>query len=260
MLKRLVGVITVHNNWTIQSIGFKNYLTLGKTEVIAKNYDRWQLDEILVVDIDRSKSNQGPNFELLKKIASKKLSTPLSYMGGIRNAGDALNLISQGADRIAIDSLFRKNEQNAFEIADALGRQAVIRAQPVTKIKNKIYTYNHLTRKIISELNLDDFLSTRNYFSELMIIDTDNEGNFNSFNKTLLKPFKDSNLQIICFGGISSKKQISHLFTKKNISAVAIGNFLSYKEIPHKELLTQNEVDVVRMTSFGKTTKGAREW
>ena len=260
MLKRLIGVITVHNNWAIQSIGFKNYLPLGKPEVIAENYDRWQLDEILIVDINRSKNNLGPNFELLNKIASKKLSTPLCYMGGIRNAEDAINLINQGADRIAVDSLFRSNEKNAFKIADALGRQAVIRAQPVTMIKNKIFTYNHLTRKKVNELDVNDFQSTRDYFSELMIIDTDNEGNFNSFNKKLLKPFKDSNLQIICFGGISSKKQISNLFTNKNISAVAIGNFLSYKEIPHKDLLTQNEVDVVRKTSFGKTTKGAREW
>ena len=260
MLKRLVGVITVHNNWAVQSIGFENYLPLGKPEVIAENYDRWQLDEILVVDIDRSKENLGPNFDLLDRIASKKLSTPLCYMGGIRNAEDALQLISQGADRVAIDSLFWSDQESAFEIADAIGRQAIIRAQPVKKIGNKVCYYDHLIRKEANELNLDDFLATSNYFSELMLIDAENEGRFDSFDKSLVRIFKDSNLQIICFGGISSKKQISHLFNYKNISAVAIGNFLSYKEIPHKELLIQNEVDVIRMTSFGEATKGAREW
>ena len=73
MLKRLVGVITIHNDWAVQSIGYQQYLPLGRPE-ITENYDRWQLDEIMIIDIDRSKRGLGPNFEIVKKIAKKILT------------------------------------------------------------------------------------------------------------------------------------------------------------------------------------------
>jgi len=109
MLKRLIGTIIVKNNWAVQSISYKKYLPLGRPEIIAQNFDRWQLDEIIIIDIDRTKNQLGPNFELLKKITNQKLMTPICYMGGVRDTNDAIRVINSGADRIAIDSLFRIN-------------------------------------------------------------------------------------------------------------------------------------------------------
>lgn len=260
MLKRLVGVITVHNDWAVQSIGYEQYLPLGRPEIIAENYDRWQLDEIMIIDIDRSKRGLKPNFEVIEKIAKKKILTPVCYAGGIRHVNDALKLVSLGADRIGIDNLFRKNFAEANKITQAVGRQAIIRMQPLKISKDKIYLYDYLNKKSYQPLCVDSFIKESESFSELMIVDVFNEGKFNSFTKSLLQPFENKELQIICFGGISSKSQISNLFKKKYVSAAAVGNFLSYKEIPHKEMLIKTEIDKIRMTSFGSTTRGAREW
>lgn len=260
MLKRLIGVITVKDNWAVQSIGYKNYLPLGRPEVIAENYDRWNLDEILVVDIDRSRKGLGPNFDLLAKITDKRISTPLCYMGGIRDSNDALQLINLGADRIALDSLFRKDPDIAYKIADTIGRQAVIRVQPLLKVNDNICFYDHLTQCTTCDIKTDEFIQHNSGFSELMIVDVKNEGTLNSFSIDLFLPFADQKLQVICFGGITSHSQIKELFSKDNVSAVAIGNSLSYKEIPHKYLVTNTEVDIARTTSFGPATRGAKEW
>ncbi|MFT5211438.1 MAG: cyclase [Flavobacterium sp.] len=260
MLKRLIGVITVKNNWAVQSIGYKKYLPLGRPEVIAENYDRWLLDEIIVVDIDRSKYNLGPNFELLKKITSKALMTPLCYMGGIRDSSDALELIRKGADRVAIDSLFRKEPDSVSEIVDAIGRQAVIRVQPALIEGRDVLGYDHLTRCSTGIIDTQKLVDDQLNFSELMIVDVENEGGMDSFSTELVDYFERINLQLICFGGVTSAQKIGCLFSKTNVSAVAIGNSLSYREMPHKSLLTQTEVDRARVTSFGETTKGAKEW
>lgn len=260
MLKRLIGVITVKDGWAVQSIGYKKYLPLGRPEVIAENYDRWKLDEILVIDIDRSRLELGPNFELLLKITAKRLSTPLCYMGGIRNSSDALQIINSGADRVAVDSLFRTKLDEVYKIANAIGRQAVIKVQPLIKIDSDICTYDHINKDSAGPIEIQELTGYSSCFSELMIVDVENEGTINSFSKDLLVPFKNQKLQLICFGGITSHPQIKELFANVNISAVAIGNSLSYKEIPHKSLVTQTEIDVARTTSFGDITKGAREW
>ena len=46
--KRIIGSITVLNGWAVQSIGYSQYLPLGRPSVIAENLDRWGADEILI--------------------------------------------------------------------------------------------------------------------------------------------------------------------------------------------------------------------
>ena len=67
----------------MQSISFKKYHPIGSPQVIVENLDRWQLDEVLINCFDRTKSNLGPNFTIMEKIA--KLGTSIiTYMGGVR--------------------------------------------------------------------------------------------------------------------------------------------------------------------------------
>ena len=260
MLKRLVGVITVKNNWAVQSIGYKKYLPLGRPEVLAENFDRWQLDEILIVDIDRSRLNLGPNFELLEKVTSKRLMTPLCYMGGIRNSHDALKCINKGADRIALDNLFRQDPVVANSIADSIGRQAIVRVQPLLVKGKEVFCYDYLQRCWSKRLDPENFVESSNHFSELMIVDVENEGVLEAFNERFISLFEGSDLQLICFGGISNRSQASRILSRPEVSAIAIGNSLSHKEIPHKSILPETEVDIARQTSFGKITRGAKDW
>ena len=74
---RLISTIIVKDKLAIQSFNYKDYLPLGKVEIIVKNFDRWNSDEILVNCIDRSKKKLGPDFELLEKISSENISTPI---------------------------------------------------------------------------------------------------------------------------------------------------------------------------------------
>lgn len=260
MLKRLIGVILVKNNWAVQSIGYQRYLPLGRPEIIAENYDNWQLDEILIIDIDRSKLNLGPNFQLLDKVAQMKLMTPLCYMGGIRGVDDALQVIKKGADRIAMESLYKTDPSSASLIANSLGRQAVIRVLPLVVEENLILCHDYQYKEAKTLLDPKVLVEGSSNFSELMIVDVNHEGYCEAFNEDLLLPFVGKNIQLICFGGVTSNSQVSRLHAEDDVSAVAIGNSLSYREIAHKSLLSQTEVSLARQTSFGNATKGAREW
>ena len=260
LLKRLIGVITVLDGWAVQSVGYRNYLPLGKPSIIAENFDRWQLDEIMVVDITRSRAGKGPNLKLIEAITEKEIMTPLCYVGGIRDTADALSAISRGADRVGVDNLFMRNEDRASSIADAVGRQAVIRVQPVVMQAGNLHAFDYLSKETVGRINVQHYIDNSNSFSELMLVDVQNEGILCGFNTDILAPFDDAQLQIICFGGITEKQQIKSLFFRKEVSAVAVGNSLSYQEIPNKRILEQTAVDVVRSTDFGGVTRGAREW
>ncbi len=258
MLKRLIGVITVKDNWVVQSIGYKKYRPIGKINVAVENLDRWQLEEILVVDISRSKNDLGPNLELLESIADLKIATPLTYAGGIRNSKDAVNVINAGADRIGLERLFDSNPDEIINVSGSIGSQAVILMQALTLHDDDIFKYCYMSGKSF-KLAKNYYKKYLDFFSELMIIDYMNEGHPNSFNEKLPNQLKVDK-QLICFGGVSSATKIKDLLNLKNVSAVGIGNFLNYKELANWQLVKKANLSSNRQLTYGKQSRGIMEW
>ena len=77
--KRLSALIVVKNNIAVQSFSYNSYLPIGRPDLLIENYDRWGVDEIIILAIDRTKDNVGPDFKLLEKISKLKIMTPIIY-------------------------------------------------------------------------------------------------------------------------------------------------------------------------------------
>ena len=109
--KRIIGVIVIKNDRVVNSFQYKKYLPIGKVSSSVLNLDMWEVDEILILDINRSKKQLGPNFELIENLNKKNFNTPLIYAGGIRNYKDAIKLCSLGIERIVIDNFLFYNPE-----------------------------------------------------------------------------------------------------------------------------------------------------
>ena len=252
--KRIAGVIIVKNDIVVQSFSFKKFLPLGTPENFVENLDRWNIDEIIVLDIDSSKKNNGPNFELIAKIAKLKIRTPLIYGGGIRNSIDAKNVIKNGADRLVIGSSFLQDFELPSKIANIIGAQAVILSLPFIKFKKNIFIYNHVLKKNI-EINkkILNYINSE-YISELFLSDVINDGKFNGFKPHLIKDLKrfTKNFPLLVFGGISEVTQINKIANFSNVSSICIGNFLNYHELNYQKYLKDLPKNKFRLTQFYK--------
>ena len=227
--KRLIGVVVVKNGWAVQSFGYNRYLPLGKPDCVVENLDRWGADEILVLSIDRSINGLAPDFSLIEKLSSLSLETPLIYGGGIRSASDGIKVVQLGADRVCVDSLLHDNLSIVHQLAQELGQQAIIGVMPVS-CSNNIIEWLDYRKKIpllLTEQHLDNCSKV---ISELLVVDWANEGNHNGFDIKIINNFYSTSIPLIPFGGLSEGKVIDDLLSYKNISAVAVGNFLNYKE------------------------------
>ena len=90
MLKRrIIGSITLKDNWVVQSINFNKYLPVGRLKYSVDFLDRWGIDEILVLDINASKSGYTPNYKLIKE-STIDINVPLTVGGGIQNVSDMI--------------------------------------------------------------------------------------------------------------------------------------------------------------------------
>ena len=252
--KRLIGVVTIRNGHAVQSFSYNSYLPLGNPLCIIQNLNRWGVDEIFIQVIDRSINQLGPDFDLLNKLGEIQISTPLIYCGGIRNVNDAINVIKHGSDRIVLDHLLRNSNSELISISKALGSQAVIASLPIVKDGNKLLMYNYES-KIRQELENDilEIISNKDIISEVLLINKETEGLPNSFDIDLISLFPDIDTSLIAFGGISEVKQIQDLFSKKQVSAVGIGNFLNYREHSVQLLKESIKSDYLRSPIYSST-------
>ena len=106
--KRMIGTIVVKNGQAVQSFGYQNYLPIGKPRCLAENLDRWGVDEIIILSIDRSKYNLGPDLNTLKEIANEGIKTPLIYGGGIFNSEGFTGRRDKDGQKIFKAHLFNK--------------------------------------------------------------------------------------------------------------------------------------------------------
>ncbi len=253
--KRIAGVITVHNDLAIQSFGFKKYLPIGNPIHLAENLSRWGVDEIIVLDIKRSKNNLGPNIELLKAISRSKINTPLIYGGGITSVDEAAAVVSAGAERIILDNLLHKNIDKVYKISNFLGSQAVIASLPLTFDKNgSINCYNHVNKieKKLNEPILE--ILVKRVVSEVLITDRDNEGVAGSFDLSLIEKFPVK-IPVIAFGGLSIEKKLGSIIDNPFIVSAAIGNSLNYTEHSVQKIKLQLDEKIIREAFYLKDKK-----
>lgn len=229
--KRFVGVVTVRQGWAVQSFGYSRYLPLGKPECVVENLDRWGVDEIFIQEIDRSSQQLGPNINLINKIASRGLSTPLVYAGGIKSESDAIAVVRSGVERVCVDSLLHENPNELRNIANALGTQAVLGSLPLAKdLNGDMRWFCYRTNDFVDFCQDLRSVIDDNVISELIVIDKENEGYPDQFDFNLLPFVNEFNIPLILFGGISEFKQLEKAFSNSKVSAAAVGNFLNYKE------------------------------
>ncbi len=228
--KRLIGVITVKDGWAVQSFGYRRHLPLGRPECLAENLDRWGVDEILVLCIDRSCSQLGPDLSLVNRLGRLGLSTPLTYGGGIHSAKEAVAVIQAGAERICIDAALHDTPQPVREMSAHLGAQALVAALPLSCTSRHLewFDYRHRTFTPLDKASLS--LLTEGVVSEAMLIDWRHEGHPRAFDMDLVRHFPLDGVPLIAFGGLSDPAQLRQVLGVPRIAAVAVGNSLNYSE------------------------------
>lgn len=228
--KRLIGVITVKAGVAVQSFGYSRYLPLGSPECLAENLDRWGVDEILVLCIDRSRSGHGPDLALLRRLGALGLSTPLSYGGGVHTAAEAAQAIQAGAERLCLDAVLHTNPGAVRDMAALLGSQALVAALPMVMRDGEMLHYAYLQGRLLPNMEETIRLFDDGTVSEALLIDAVHEGQRNAFDAELVRRFPRPATPLIVFGGISEPAQVAPLLAHSEVVAVAVGNSLNYSE------------------------------
>lgn len=232
--KRLIGVVTVRNGWAVQSFGYRRYLPLGRPECLVQNLDRWGADEILVQVIDRTRRGLGVDLDLLDRLGTLGLTTPLIYGGGIACADDAIRAIQSGADRIVVDQALCRVPTEVRRMSYLVGAQALVAGIPIDFQASPL-RYDYLTKQLMPfSIPLLDLIADR-VVSEIMLTDWRNDGGVTDLDPCQLADLPWPETPLILFGGFIDASRSRRFLDCPSVAAVAVGNRLSYGEHAYQQ-------------------------
>jgi imidazole glycerol-phosphate synthase subunit HisF len=239
--KRLVGVIAIKDGQVVKSYGYRSWRPAGRLMTALRNLDRWLADEILILDISR---RDYINLEAIEEIHRARISTPLTYGGGIFSAEDLDTLMAAGCERFIVERMLFRSPDQIFQLADKVGAQALIASLPLASRGNGRWqvdpNYAAHLGVATTDLDMDAICDRCNALpvSEVLVIDSENEGcagQFSLYSEGDAFPLASLQKGIIWFGGIDERIAASLLKLPASV-AVGIGHLNLEKELAIKRV------------------------
>ena len=136
MLKnRLIPIIVLKDELIVQSLGFKRYLPIGNVKMAIEFFVNWDVDEIIIIDIDASKEKRRHRQDIVEK-ACLECFVPLAVGGGINSLEGIRQTLRSGADKIVINEAAYKDPAFILEAVKSFGSSTITISVDAKKINN----------------------------------------------------------------------------------------------------------------------------
>lgn len=229
--KRIVAALVVREGIVVQSKEFKSYLPIGKPEIAVDFLNQWGIDEIIITDVSATKYNKEPNYDLVKKIASK-CQVPLTVGGGISELSHIKKLMNSGADKIALNQSAIYNEDLNTKAAKIFGDQSIVVSIDSLYKSGDYKLYDYLQKKTL-DISPIEFAKKmeQSGAGEILINSVERDGTYSGYDKKLIELICNAvSIPVIALGGAKNANSMIDVLLNTNVSAAAAANFFHFTE------------------------------
>jgi imidazole glycerol-phosphate synthase subunit HisF len=228
---RLIPIIILKDGLIVQSFNFKRFLPIGKLKTAIDFFVNWDVDEIVILDIDATKQDRGPKLEVIKQ-ASRECFVPLTIGGGIRSMGDIKDVLRSGADKISINTYAVENPKFITDAAVRFGNQCITVSIDVMKVSNQ---YNVFIRngKVDTGIEASDWAKKLEFLGagEILINSIERDGSRKGYDLKLLNLISSNvNIPVIACGGVGDMRHLVSGILDGRCQAVAAANIFQHTE------------------------------
>jgi len=217
MLKnRLIPCLVLRDGLIVQSINFKRYLPVGKAKIAVEFVSKWDVDEIILLDITATRNKIKPNLDLISSI-SEQCFVPLTIGGGISEINDIRNIINAvfGNQCIVVSMDVKLNPAGSYEV---YGRNGTV----PTGLTPVFWAQK------VQNLGA----------GEIFLNSIDRDGSKTGYDLELVSQVSQAvKIPVIACGGVGQMEHLVQGITKGRASAVAAANIFQYTE--HSTILAK---------------------
>lgn len=228
---RVIPALLLKGQGLVKTIKFKDPKYLGDPINVVRIFNEKGVDEIVLLDITATPESRGPQFEVLKDIASEAF-IPLAYGGGIRSMEDVRKLLSIGIEKLIMNTSAVENASLIRETADHAGSQAVVASIDVKK--NFLGKYEVFTRCGQKKTGLDPVKHAvemeKMGAGEIIINSIDRDGTMQGYDVDLVRRVADAvQVPVVACGGAGNLSHVSEAIKQGHASAAAAGSIFVFQ-------------------------------
>lgn len=227
---RIIPCLLISGNGLVKTKRFKDPTYIGDPVNAVKIFSDKEADEIVVLDIDASKNQTEPNYQLIEEIAGEAFM-PLAYGGGVKNLSQVRQLIRLGIEKIVINTASIESKGLIREAADIFGSQAIVGAVDIKK--NIFGTYKVYLRSSTVEVkcsldeHIDNLVSSG--VGEIFLNNIDRDGMMNGYDlNPILRTTSRVNVPVVACGGAGSIDDLVSVIREGRVSGAAAGSMFVF--------------------------------
>jgi cyclase len=245
----VIPCLLVDEDGMVKTIAFGDRTYLGDPINIINLFNRFEVDEICLLDISATGSGRGPQFDLIERLASE-CWVPLAYGGGIRSLDDAREILAVGVEKVVLGAIAADAPSTVSAISSTFGAQATVVAVDARHMGKG--RYEVFVDGGSRGLRTDPASYARRAESlgagEILLTSIDSDGSMNGYDLELIAQVTAAvEIPVIACGGAGSRSDLAIPIKKAGAAAVAAGSIFVYQgrergvlvNFPERELLEQ---------------------
>jgi cyclase len=235
---RVIPVLLLQNKGLVKTVKFKKPKYIGDPLNAIKIFNEKEVDELIFLDIDASKEEREPDYELIEDFASECFM-PVCYGGGVTKIEQIQKIFKLGIEKVSINLSALENLVLVEKASKSFGSQSIVVTVDVKKnFIGKYQVYNHKKDKM-EKKQLQQYLVEieKAGAGEILINSVDRDGTLSGYDIKLMKSVVDIvSIPVIACGGAGSLDDFKKVKDEANISAVSAGSFFVFHG-KHKAVL-----------------------
>ncbi|MCM8803870.1 MAG: imidazole glycerol phosphate synthase subunit HisF [Candidatus Omnitrophica bacterium] len=228
---RIIPCLDVKDGKVVKGIHFDDLKIAGDPVENAYFYCKEGADELVFLDISATIEGRKTMVDVVKKVA-EVIFIPFTVGGGISSLNDMDKILSNGADKISINTSAVRNYKLIKEGAERFGSQCIVVAIDAKKIKEGKWEVYIESGKTPTGLDVVEWAKKAEDLGagEILLTSIDRDGTCDGYDIELTRMVSENvSIPVIASGGAGRVEHLYEAIVKGGASAVLLASLLHFR-------------------------------
>ena len=230
--KRIIPCLDVDGGRVVKGVRFKELRDAGDPAELAAVYDREGADEIVFLDITATSGERRILLDAVARTADQ-VFIPLTVGGGVRSESDVAELLTNGADKVSVNSAALADPTLITRCADIFGSQCMVLAIDARQAGTRWEVFSHGGRRATGRDAVEWAAEgARLGAGEILLTSMDRDGTHDGYDVELLKAVTSAvQVPVIASGGAGGAKHMAEALTAGGAEAALAASIFHFGEV-----------------------------
>tara|TARA_Y100000389_G_scaffold83167_1_gene79713 strand:+ start:6122 stop:6889 length:768 start_codon:yes stop_codon:yes gene_type:complete len=229
---RLIPCLLINKDGLCKTEGFTKLKYVGDPLNAVRIFNEKEVDELMILDIDASKTSNAPNYNLISKLA-QECRMPLCYGGGVNTVDHFSDIINLGVEKVAISSAAIQDPLLVSRAAAQVGSQSVVVVIDVKRSglfnKPEVVCINATKKTGLNPVAWAKDLQKLGA-GDIVLNSVDLDGKMTGYDFNLIDSVRSEvSVPLTVLGGAGSLEDIRLLFKRYGIIGASAGSLFVFK-------------------------------